>query len=82
MSYDKVKQAGDISVGVKQTVKALEKEQLREVVIASDADTHVIEPIIHMCEQYGVPVSYVDSMKQLGTASSIDVGASTVGIFK
>lgn len=82
MSYDKVKQAGDISVGVKQTVKALEQERLREVVIAADADTHVIEPIVQKCEQHGVPVSYVESMKQLGTASNIDVGASTVGIFK
>lgn len=82
MSYDKVKQADNISVGVKQTVKALEQGNLREVVIARDADSHVINPVIHLSEQKGVPVSYVDSMKQLGAASKIDVGASTVGIFK
>lgn len=82
MSYDKVKQASKISVGVKQTVKALEQERLREVVIAKDADAHVTEPITQKCAQYGIPVSFVDSMKELGAASNIDVGASTVGIFK
>lgn len=82
MSYDKVKQAENISVGVKQTEKALQQERLREVVIAQDADTRVTAPIVQLCEQYGVPVSYVESMKQLGIASKIDVGASAVGILK
>ena len=82
MSYDKVKQADNITVGVKQTVKALEQGQLREVVIARDADTHVVDPVVQLSEQYGVLVSYVESMKQLGAASKIDVGASTVGILK
>lgn len=82
MSYDKVKQAKQISVGMKQTKKALEQGRLLEVVIAQDADTSVTAPIVQLCEQNGVPVSYVESMKQLGIASNIEVGASTVGIFK
>lgn len=82
MSYEKVKQAKDICVGVKQTVKMLEQRQLRAVVIAKDADTNVTAPVIQLCKRYGVPVSYVDSIKKLGQASNIEVGASTVGIIK
>lgn len=82
MSYDKVKQANQISVGVKQTKKALGQGQLQEVVIAKDAESKITTPIVRLCDQHGVPVSYVESMKQLGMASNIEVGASTVGIFK
>ncbi|WP_054951008.1 ribosomal L7Ae/L30e/S12e/Gadd45 family protein [Numidum massiliense] len=82
MSYDKVKQATNICVGAKETVKALEELQLCEVVVAKDADAHVTEPIVAMCGRHGVNVAYVDSMKQLGKASNIKVGASTVGIYK
>lgn len=82
MSYEKVKQAKQISVGVKQTMKGLEQERLQEVVIAEDADPHVTDPVVALAERTGVPVSYVDSMKELGKASNIDVGASTVGIYK
>jgi len=80
MSYDKVKQANKICDGVKQTKKALEQRKLKEVVVARDADPNVTAPVVELCEQHGVPVSYVESMKQLGAASNIDVGASTVGI--
>lgn len=82
MSYEKVKQAEDICVGVKQTMKMLEQEKLQAVVVAKDADANVTTPVIQLCERYGVPVSYVDSMKKLGQASNIEVGASTVGIIK
>jgi len=80
MSYDKVKQAIKISVGVKQTKKALLHRSVNVVVEARDADPNVMPPVVKLCDQHGVQVSYVESMKQLGAASNIDVGASTVGI--
>lgn len=82
MSYEKVKQAENLTVGVKQTVKALQQRRLTEVVVAKDADAHVTAQIVALCDKYGVPLVYVDSMMQLGKASNIDVRASAVGICK
>lgn len=82
MSYEKVKQAKKICVGAKETAKAIEQGLLKEVVVAKDADAHVTDPIVALCDEHQVPVTYVESMKQLGKSSKIDVGASTVGIYK
>ncbi len=82
MSYEKVKQAERLSVGVKQTLKAVEKGKAQEVIIASDADPRYVAKIISMCQVKAITLSYVDSMVKLGKSSGIEVGAATVAILK
>jgi large subunit ribosomal protein L7A len=78
MSYDKVKQAGKLIGGAKQALKAVEAGSVREVFIAKDADPRVTSKMVSQCRKLSVPVTYVESMKQLGKACGIDVGAAVV----
>lgn len=80
MSYEKVTQANDIVIGKKQTMKALKAGQIRELIIAEDADRHILDELLLIAEEARVPVVKVDSMKKLGKACGIDVGAATVAI--
>lgn len=82
MSYEKVKQAEHFSVGLKQTLKAIEHGKAQEIVIAKDADKKLINKVIQICNQKKINISYVDSMKQLGKACGIDVGASAIALLK
>jgi large subunit ribosomal protein L7A len=80
MSYEKVMQANTFIVGTKQTVKALKSGTVKEVVIAEDADVIVTQKVIQAANEHNIPVVKVDSMKKLGKACGIEVGASAVAI--
>ncbi|MDZ5474270.1 50S ribosomal protein L7ae-like protein [Bacillus sp. 31A1R] len=80
MSYEKVIQAKSIIVGTKQTVKALKSGTVMEVLVAKDAEPRVTSKVISTASEYNVPIIYVDSMKKLGKACGIEVGASTVAL--
>jgi large subunit ribosomal protein L7A len=80
MSYEKVYQATKIVIGTKQTVKALKDGTASELIIASDAETKVTSSVVKLAQELNIPIIYVDSMKKLGKACGIEVGASTVVI--
>jgi large subunit ribosomal protein L7A len=80
MSYDKVSQANEIIIGTKQTLKALQHGTVKELIVAEDADQRVVNKVIHLATEKHVPVITVESMKRLGKACGIDVGAATVAI--
>jgi len=81
MSYEKVAQNHSrMIIGMKQTLKAMKNGLVSEVYIASDADPAISHKITDQAERQGIPTVNVDSMKKLGAACGIDVGASTVAI--
>ncbi|WP_099352735.1 50S ribosomal protein L7ae-like protein [Fredinandcohnia onubensis] len=80
MSYEKVLQAKKIIIGTKQAVKAIQTDKVTEIVVAEDADRRVINKVLQLAEAQQIPISKVDSMKRLGKACGIEVGASTVAI--
>lgn len=82
MSYEKVKEAKSLVVGTKQTKKAIDQGRVIEVIIADDAEARIKEPVLAMCKERGIPVTHVDSMKELGKACKIDVGAAMVAIVR
>ncbi|MFL6479421.1 MAG: 50S ribosomal protein L7ae-like protein [Bacillus sp. (in: firmicutes)] len=82
MSYEKVLQAQKFVIGTKQTVKALKEGSVRELIVASDADHKMTAKVVGDALEINVPVLYVDSMKKLGKACGIEVGASTVAIIR
>ncbi|WP_339229902.1 50S ribosomal protein L7ae-like protein [Aeribacillus sp. FSL K6-2833] len=82
MSYEKVAQAEKIIIGTKQTVKALKNDAVKEVIIAVDADPKVTNKVVQLAEEKEVPLIRVDSMKKLGKACGIEVGAAAVAIIK
>ncbi|AMA74457.1 MULTISPECIES: 50S ribosomal protein L7ae-like protein [Aneurinibacillus] len=80
MSYEKVEQAKSLVIGTKQTTRAIEAGTVAEVIVARDADTRLTGKVISLCQDKGLPVHYVDSMRRLGKACGIDVGAAVVGL--
>ncbi|GLH65613.1 MULTISPECIES: 50S ribosomal protein L7ae-like protein [Bacillaceae] len=82
MSYEKVLQAGKIVVGTKQTVRALKEGKALEVIVAEDADPSIIDKVMEAAKEANVPVAKVDSMKKLGKACKIQVGAAAVAIIR
>ncbi|PUA34995.1 50S ribosomal protein L7ae-like protein [Paenibacillus elgii] len=80
MSYDRVKQAAKLTIGTKQVMKTVEQGQATEVFIAKDADPRITIKIVNLCKKCGVKVTYVDSMKMLGKACGIDVGAAVAAV--
>jgi large subunit ribosomal protein L7A len=82
MSYEKVLQAQKVVIGTKQAVKALKEGNVQELVVASDAETKVTAKVVEVALGIEVPVQYVDSMKKLGKACGIEVGAAAVAIIR
>jgi large subunit ribosomal protein L7A len=82
MSYEKVLQAKSAIIGTKQTVKALKDGKAKELIVASDVETKVITNVVKLAHELNIPVTYVDSMKKLGKACGIEVGASAVAIIR
>jgi large subunit ribosomal protein L7A len=82
MSYEKVLQAHKIIVGTKQSVKALVNNEVKVVVIAEDADFRITQKVIQTAEQLHIPLTKVSSMKKLGKACGIEVGAAAVAIIQ
>ena len=80
LPYEKVKQAAKISIGTKQATKMVELGQAHEVFVAKDADPRVTSKTIALCKKMGVEVTYVDSMKLLGKACGIEVGAAIAAV--
>lgn len=80
MSYEKVLQADHIIIGTKQAVKALKSGTVTELVVATDADPRAVSKVVQTAKELDVQITYVDSMKKLGKACKIDVGAAAVAI--
>ena len=75
-----VPQTGKILVGAKQLKKAILGGTARLVFLAEDADPAVTEPLEALCQQFGVPYSYVPSKQELGRSCRIEVGAAAAAI--
>ncbi len=69
-------------VGTKQTLRALNKDQVAEVYLAGDADRRIIAPIIELCQAKSIPTVEVESKASLGKACGIDVGTAVVALLK
>ncbi|MUV38076.1 putative ribosomal protein L7Ae-like [Lentibacillus sp. JNUCC-1] len=81
MSYEKVTQMQSrVIIGIKQTLKAIKKHEVSEVYVADDAEKHIVRKVVTVAEEFDIPCERVDSMKKLGAASGIEVGAAAVGI--
>ncbi len=77
---DRLQSARCRTVGVKQTLKAVERGQATVVFIARDAEERVTRDLVRACQQAGVEIVYTDSMARLGRACGIEVGASAAAI--
>ena len=82
MSLERIRHATKRTIGINQTAKALQQSSVLHVYVARDAETHVVTPIVSMANNLGVTVEWVETMKQLGKACGIEVGAATAAILE
>jgi len=67
-------------IGTKQTTRMVELGKATEVYVAKDADPRITLKIVNLCKKMGIKVTYIDTMKQLGKACNIEVGAAMAAV--
>ncbi|MFD2672477.1 ribosomal L7Ae/L30e/S12e/Gadd45 family protein [Marinicrinis sediminis] len=82
MSNDEVIREGNYKIGTKQTLKSVELGKAEHVYVAKDADPKLIHRAVSLCKKHGVKVVHVDTMKMLGKACGIEVGAAMAALEK
>lgn len=79
---DKLRSARKKVIGTKQAIKALDKGIVRVLFVAEDADDHLKTPLLKKGTEKGVEVVRVGSMKELGEACGIEVGAASAALLQ
>ena len=69
-------------VGAKQVKRALRDGRAARLYIAVDADPRLLQPLVQEAVNRQVPVSQVPTMKELGLACGIAVGAAVAVLTK
>ncbi len=77
-----LKMASARTVGMKQTLKAIQGGNAHCVYLAKDVEDYVAAKIKGLCGKAQVELLLVDTMKDLGEACGIQVGAATAAILK
>ncbi len=69
-------------VGVKQVKRAVEAGKAGRVFLAADADPRIKDPISALCGELGVETVEAGSMRELGRACGISVGAAVAAVLR
>ena len=64
-------------VGIKQVLKAAQSGEVKKVYIGRDAEKHIIDELVKICNQKNIEIIYIETMKELGKLAGIEVGAAT-----
>jgi large subunit ribosomal protein L7A len=78
-SLERLKQENRV-VGIKQTLRIIQENNTSLVFLANDADKKIIDDVLEKCMEKNIKVERIETMKQLGKACGIDVGASVACI--
>ena len=81
MNLKTLKEARKV-IGLKQVTKAVKRHSAEKVLLAGDADERVMEPLRELCREEGIEVLETESMKALGMACGIEVGAAAAAVLK
>ena len=72
---------GAFSAGLKASKKALASNRAQVIYIAKDAEAHIIGEISQICKDNGIETVMADTMKGLGDACGIQVGAAVAVLY-
>ena len=70
----------DKVVGTRRLVRAVLAGEISEVYLAQDADLFIVRQVKDACNQAGVRIVEVETMKQLGEGCGVDVKTASAGI--
>jgi large subunit ribosomal protein L7A len=68
------------TVGAKQTLKAMKRNEVQKLFVATDCDEAVVAPLIRYANEHGIAVDQSYTMVELGMACRIKVGAAAMGL--
>ncbi len=71
-----------MQVGYKQAVRALAENKAAKIFLSRDCDEKISAPLERAAREKNTEISYVETMKELGSICGIDVGASCAVILK
>lgn len=69
-------------VGLKQSKKAVAKDLAKQVFVAEDAQPWAVEELLQLCEEKGLEIEKIPTMKELGKACSIEVPTACAVLLK
>ena len=75
-----LRNSANVIIGLKQTLKAIQSDKAVKVYLANDADEFIKKSITEASAQKNLETIYVSTMKELGEACGIDIGASTAAV--
>ena len=75
------KESGHV-IGIKQVSKAIGRGVAEKVYVADDAERRVVLPLEELCDRHGVSIVRIATMKELGSACGIEVGAAAAALLK
>ena len=85
-SYELVeiaRKTGKVDKGTNEVTKAVERGQVKLVVIAEDVQPkEIVQHLPLLCSEKGIPYVLVDSKKKLGIAAGLNVGTASIAIVK
>jgi large subunit ribosomal protein L7A len=70
----------DRVVGTRRLVRAILAGEIEEAYVAQDADLFIVRQVRQACNEAGVRMVEVDTMKQLGEACGVEVKTASAGI--
>lgn len=82
MHLMELKKKNKLKVGTKQSTRAINDDKAETLFVAKGCEQHVVRSIVEAAKERNVQIVYVESMKKLGEACGIDVGAATAVILK
>ena len=72
----------DKAIGLKQSRRALREGRVREAYVAGDAEERITGPFAQACRSENIPVTEIPTMRELGAAAGIEIGAAVVTVLK
>ncbi len=69
-------------IGTKQTLRSLEKDQPKKVLIAKNAKKELIDPLVEICENAQVEIVWIEDMKLLGDICGVAVKTAAAAILE
>jgi large subunit ribosomal protein L7A len=69
-------------VGTKQVTRALKAGTVARAYVANDADTFIFQQVVRAAEEARVPCVRVNTMKELGMISGVEVPAAAAAVIK
>lgn len=80
-AVESARDSGDIRKGANEVTKAIERGEAKLVVMAKDVQPEeILAHVPLLCEEKGIPYTYVDSKAELGASAGLEVSTSAIAL--